>query len=175
MTIVTSHLEHLGVRFEVLPHQRAETAIEEARALGLPPNDVVKAVALIIASGPALAVVLASQRVDLERVRTALDDPMARLATEEDVRGMFPEFEPGALPAVPSLMHVPVVIDREVLTRPRVAFAAGVQRESVRLASEQLLRGGSVTIAPIAAPDARPDGGTVSVGRTSPALTDQPR
>jgi hypothetical protein len=35
MTIVTSHLEHLGVRFEVLPHERAETAIEEARALGL--------------------------------------------------------------------------------------------------------------------------------------------
>jgi Ala-tRNA(Pro) deacylase len=175
MTIVTSHLEHLGVRFEVLPHERAETAIEEARALGLPPEDVVKAVALIIGSGPALAVVLASQRVDLHRVRAALADPTARLATEEDVQGMFPEFEPGALPAVPSLMHVPVVIDREVLTRRRVAFAAGVQRESVRLASEQLLRGGSVTIAGIAASDGRQDGATVGVDTSSRASTDQPQ
>ncbi len=154
MTIVTEHLERLGVRFEVLPHERSETALEEARALGIPADEVLKPIVLNVETGHAVAVIPATRRLDLRLTRTALGDPSASFASETEIRGVFPEFEPGALPAVPSLLHIPVVIDRMILTRRKVTFPAGIQRESVRLETDQLLRGGTVTIAPISKPEA---------------------
>ena len=165
MTIVTDHLERLGVRFEVLPHERSETALEEARALGLDPDEVLKVLVLDVESGYALAVLPASMRLDLDLTREALDDRHATLASEKEIADVFPEFEPGALPALPSLLHVPVVVDPRVLAHRKVTFAAGVQRESVRLESERLLRGATVTIAPISRPGTP---GTEDVTATPP-------
>ncbi len=150
MTLVTEHLEHLGVAFEVLPHVRTETALEQAMALRLDPATVLKAVVLVSATGPAIAIVDASSRVDLDLVREALDDPTVILASEAEIARAYPEFEPGALPALPSLLHVPVVIDPMALAHARVTIAAGVQRESIRLRPTDLLRGGAVMTAPIA-------------------------
>lgn len=149
MTLVTEHLEHLGVQFEVLPHQRATTAVEEAMTLGVDVAEVLKVLVLEIETGHALAVVPASRRLDLDLVRDALGDRGARLASEDEIAGAFPEFELGAVPALPTLLHVPVVIDPSVFEHRVVTFAAGVQRESVRLETEPLLRGATVTIAPI--------------------------
>ena len=152
MTIVTEHLERLGVRFEVLPHDRSETAREEARSLDVDPDEVLKVLVLDVETGHALAVIPASRRLDLALTRAALEEPTAVLASETEIAQVFPEFEPGALPALPSLLHVPVVIDPSVVERRKVTFAAGVQRESVRLATEELLHGATVTIAPVTEP-----------------------
>lgn len=148
MTVVTDHLEQLGVHFELLPHERSATAMAEARSLGLAPDEVLKAVVLDIESGHALAVLPASRRLDLDLVRQALDAPEAKLASEDEIAGDFPEYELGALPPLPSLLHVPVVVDPSVFEHRLVTFAAGVQRASVRVEGEPLLHGASVTIAP---------------------------
>ena len=152
MTIGTDHLERLGVRFEVLPHDRSETALEEALALDLDLDEVLKVLVLDVESGYALAILPASRRLDMDLAREALDDRRAMLASEKEIADVFPEFEPGALPALPSLLHIPVILDPLVLAHRKVTFAAGVQRESVRLESERLLRGATVTIAPISRP-----------------------
>ena len=153
MTLVTDHLERLGVRFEVLPHDRSETALEEAQALDIDPDEVVKVLVLDVESGHALAVLPASRRLDVDLVREALGDHRVTLASEKEIADVFPEFEPGALPALPSLLHVPVVLDPRVLAHRKVTFAAGVQRESVRLESERLVGGATVTIAPVSRPE----------------------
>lgn len=152
MTLVIEHLEQLGVQFEVLPHSRSATALEEARALGLDGDEVLKAVVLDVETGHALAILPASRRLDLDLVREALGDRHAHLASESEIEGAFPEFELGALPALPSLLHVPVVVDPSIFEHRTVTFAAGVQRESVRLETEPLLQGATVTVAPITKP-----------------------
>lgn len=149
MTVVTEHLERLGVHFELLPHERSATALAEARSLGLAPDEVLKVVVLDIETGHALAVLPASRRLDLDLVRQGLDAPEAKLASEDEIAGDFPEFELGAIPALPSLLHVPVVIDPTVFEHRLVTFAAGSQRASVRVPSDPLLHGATVTIAPI--------------------------
>ena len=152
MTVVTDHLERLGVRFEVLPHRRSTTALEEAQCLGMGADEVLKGIVLVIETGYALAIIPASCRLDLPRVRDALEDPSAELATEAAIEAAFPEFELGAIPALPSLLHVPVVIDPSVFAHRTVTFAGGVQRESVRLEPGALRHGATVTVAPIATP-----------------------
>ncbi|MBW3663141.1 MAG: YbaK/EbsC family protein [Actinobacteria bacterium] len=149
MTVVTEHLEQKGINFEVLPHARTVTAMSEAHELGLDPDEVIKAVVLDIETGHALGVIPASCRLDLDLIREALADETARLATEDEIEADLPEFELGAVPPLPSLLHVPVVIDPKVLEHRRITFAAGSQRESVRTSPHGLFTGASVTITPI--------------------------
>jgi Ala-tRNA(Pro) deacylase len=152
MTVVTEHLENRGIRFEVLPHPPATSAIGEALALGVDPDEVIKAVVLDLETGHALAVLPASRRLDLDLVRDVLGDQHAKLATEDEIESDFPEFELGAMPPLPSMLHVPVVIDPSVFAHRRVTFAAGTQREAVRTDPEGLFTGASVDIAPITRP-----------------------
>jgi Ala-tRNA(Pro) deacylase len=159
MTLVTDHLAKRGIRFEVLPHPRATSAMEEARVLGEETESVVKTIVLDIATGHALALIPASHRLDLQLVRDALDDQSAVLATEEELMRDFPEFELGALPPLPSLLHVPVVIDPHLLHHRTITFASGSQRESVRTAPHRLFTGASITITPIARDPAAADAG----------------
>jgi Ala-tRNA(Pro) deacylase len=149
MTVVTEHLEKQGIRFELLPHPPATTALEEAEVLELEPEEVVKAVVLDVETGHALAVVPASRRIDLDLLREALGEPHARLATEDEIAQDFPEFELGAMPPLPSMLHVPVVIDPSVLEHASITFAAGITRGSVRTSPSVLFTGASISITPI--------------------------
>ncbi len=157
MSTVTEHLEGLGIRFQVLPHPRTTSAMGEALALGIDPDEVAKAVLLDADDGHVLAIVCASQRVDVDLVRDALGDRHVHVASELEVERDFPEYDLGALPPLPSLLEVPVVIDPTVLAHRRVILAAGTQRESVRAASDEVFTGASVTIAPISRPLTEPD------------------
>lgn len=152
MSTVTQHLEDQGIRFEVLPHPPATSALGEAQVLGVDAEEVVKSVVLDIDTGHALAIIPASCRVDLDLVREALDEPHVRLADEAEIARDFPEFELGAMPPLPSLVHVPVVIDPKVLEHRMITFAAGTQRTSVRAESDGLFTGASITITPITRP-----------------------
>jgi Ala-tRNA(Pro) deacylase len=149
MTVVTEHLEQQGIRFEVLPHPVATSALGEALALGVDADEVIKGVVLDVETGHALAILPASRRLDMLLVREALGEPHAKLATETEIEHDFPEFELGAVPPLPSLLHVPVVIDPAVVAHRRITFSAGTRKESVRAEPEPLFTGASITIAPI--------------------------
>lgn len=149
MTLVTEHLEHRGALFVVLPHRQVETSLAEARATHLAPEQIAKVVVLSIDTGPALAVVPASARLDLGEAGRALESETVRLSEEAEIERFFPEFELGAVPPLTSLLHVPVVIDPLVAQWPAVTFPAGSRRESVVTSPATLFTGGTVVIAPI--------------------------
>jgi prolyl-tRNA editing enzyme YbaK/EbsC (Cys-tRNA(Pro) deacylase) len=115
MSLVTEHLIGRGVRFEVIPHRRAFTSIQEARELGVAADEVLKTVGLRSKGKYVLAVVPASRRLELRLVRESLDDPDARLASEAELAADFPGYELGALPPLGSLLGVPLLVDPEVL------------------------------------------------------------
>ena len=102
MSLVTEHLAERGVSFEVVPHRRVVTSLQEARELGVAAEEVLKTVALWTGGKYVLAVVPASRRLDLRRARQALEDPRARLATEAELQADFPGYELGALPPLGS-------------------------------------------------------------------------
>lgn len=149
MTAVTDHLTELGIRFQVLPHAPSNTAMGEALALGVPAEDVAKAVLLDVDDGHVLAVVPASRKVDLDLVCDALGEDHVHLASEAEVARDFPAYELGALPPLPSLLRVPVVIDPTLLVHPRATFAAGTQDTSIRADGDDVFVGPAVTVSPI--------------------------
>ncbi|MGH2662789.1 MAG: aminoacyl-tRNA deacylase [Actinomycetota bacterium] len=149
MATVAEHLQGRGVPFELIPHERTYTSIEEAQALGIAADEVLKTIVLDTAAGHALAVIPASQRLDIKRTREAVGDTHARFATEEEMERDFPGYELGALPPLGSLLGAPTYVDLEVLEHTTVVFAAGNQKESVKVRTEDLFRDEPHTPAPL--------------------------
>jgi Ala-tRNA(Pro) deacylase len=149
MSLVTEHLTGRGVAFEVIPHRRAFTSIQEARELGVTADEVVKTVALRSGGKYVLAVLPASRRLELRLVRETLGDPGVRLASEAELQADFPGYELGALPPLGSLLGVPLVVDPEVLDHEVVVFAAGLETESVRVVTAETFRDEPLAVLPL--------------------------
>ena len=149
MSLVTDYLTERGVAFEVVPHRRTFTSLQEAREVGVAADEVLKTVALWTGGMYVLGVVPASRRLDLRLVCQALEDPATRLATETELQADFPGYELGALPPLGSLLGVPLLVDPEVLTHEVVVFAAGTETESVRVAAAGLFRDEPIAVLPL--------------------------
>jgi len=149
MSDVTDQLTKWGVPYEVIQHEQAYTSIDEALALGISADEVVKTIVLDTGSGHALAVIPGSRRLDIRAAKRAVGAKHVRLATEEEIEKAFPGYELGALPPLGSLRGAPTYVDPEVMRHDSLVFAAGTQTESVKVRAEDLFRHESVTVAPL--------------------------
>lgn len=149
MSNVTEHLERQGVDFEVLPHEPTMTSVAEAHALGISEDDVVKTVVLDVRTGHAFAVLPASCRIDLTKIREAINSRHVDFATEDEIERDYPEFELGAIPPLGALVRTPLIVDKQVLDHEEVVFAAGTKRESVRMRTQDLFEASMMKVADI--------------------------
>src|SRR4029453_4230375 len=100
---VTAFLERHGIPYEVVEHERTQTAAAEARAAGVPAADVAKTVVLRDDEGLRLAVIPASERLDMHKLRQALASKGLRLATGREMGDEVDQFEVGAVPPLGSM------------------------------------------------------------------------
>ena len=149
MSRLTDYLTSKGVAFEVLTHERAFRGIDEARALGIEADEVLKTV-ILDTGGEHVALVLSSgARLDMGLVREAVGDPDAHLANEDELTRDFGGFELGALPPIGPLLAVPVIVDPEVRAHGPVVFAAGSQTESVKVDAGELFAAVPARVMPL--------------------------
>jgi prolyl-tRNA editing enzyme YbaK/EbsC (Cys-tRNA(Pro) deacylase) len=157
MASVREYLKAKGVPFEVIPHEQAFTSIDEARALGISADEVVKTIVLDTASGHALAVLPGSRRLYMRLVRKAVGDSHAKFADEEELHRDFPGVELGGFPPLGSLVGAPTFVDPEVFSHETVVFAAGTQNESVKVRTEDLFRDETITKTPLTRESGAPE------------------
>jgi Ala-tRNA(Pro) deacylase len=131
-------LKQEHVSYELLPHRHTETALAEAKALQVEPDQVGKTLILKTPFGYARAVLRAVDRLDLEKAGRALGTPEVDLADEVELVGAYPEFELGAVPPVGGA-YDRVLVDERVFDNPFVVFEAGTHDESIRLRTGELL------------------------------------
>jgi Ala-tRNA(Pro) deacylase len=133
-------LEREGVDYEVLPHRHTETAVAEARALGIAPDHVAKTVVLADGRGYIRAVVPAGERLDVRKLRELLDlRELPRLVEERELACAYPTFELGAIPPIGGRVGDRVAVDRRLADRDVIVVEAGSHDESLRLATTRLL------------------------------------
>jgi Ala-tRNA(Pro) deacylase len=137
---VTDVLERRRVPFEVVEHDPTYSAAATARAAAADPEATARTVVLHDHDGYRLAVVPASERLDVRRARELLGaSHHLRLATEQELREDFPAFEVGAVPPF-GTARLPEVVDVRLLRHQRIVCAAGEHRCSVVIAAVDLLR-----------------------------------
>jgi Ala-tRNA(Pro) deacylase len=126
--------------YELIPHAHTERAGDEATALGLEPGEVAKTVVVTTEEGYVRAVVPASERLDLHRVRDLVGGgKRTRLATEAELVAAYPMFELGAVPPFGGPEGDRVLVDRRLAERESVVLEAGSHDESVRMRTRDLL------------------------------------
>ena len=133
-------LDSEKVKYVTISHSPAYTAQEVAAAAHVPGRELAKTVMVKIDGTMTMAVLPASSRVDLDRLRKAVGAKKAELATEQDFKVMFPECEVGAMPPFGNLYGLDVVAAVSLAEDEQIAFNAGSHTELIRLAYKDFER-----------------------------------
>lgn len=131
-------LDRRGLEHAVVEHGRTYTAAAEARIAAVPPAHTAKTVMFHDDDGWVMAVVPASEMVDVRKVRRCMARPRLQLATEPELETAFPVFEVGALPPFGELFDCPEAIDSRLIAASRILCNGGDHEHSIVLNAREL-------------------------------------
>lgn len=133
---IQSLLDRHGIRYEILTHANAYTAQQLAHGEHIKGRRVAKVV-IVYGGGRALMLVLpATHRVSIGRVKELLGEEDVHLASENDMRRLFPDCEVGAEPPLPHAKPIPMWMDPSLRSPQSIVFPAGNHREAIRIPFE---------------------------------------
>lgn len=136
---LSAYLDSADKQWEPLSHSETLSSVDEARALGIDPDEVAKSLVLKGREGYALAVIPGGHRLDMHKVRDATGDKNTHLASEDDLARDFSDYELGAAPPTPGLLNVRGFVDPTVRSREWIVFAGGTHTDSVRMKTADLI------------------------------------
>ncbi len=130
---LTRFLDDNKVEYVTIRHSPAYTAQKIAAAAHIPGREVAKTVMVKIDGKMAMAVVRATDQVDLDLLRSAAKADSVTLATEDDFRDAFQGVELGAMPPFGNLYGMEVFADEALTKDAQIAFNAGSHTELLQL------------------------------------------
>ena len=138
-TSVRSHLEKVGVPFDVISHPHTSDSSHTAQAAHVPGERLAKAVMLEDERGYLMAVLPASRKLDLGALHRALGRDLG-LATENELAVLFADCEAGALPPMGEAYGIEVIVDDRLEDADDVYFEAGDHTGLVRVSGPDFQR-----------------------------------
>ena len=126
-------LDQNNVKYLVISHSVAYTAQGIAALAHVPGKELAKTVMVLVDGRLAMAVVPASSRVDLFKLKRYLGAEMVELASETEFCDRFPDCETGAMPPFGNLYGMDVFADESLERDKEIFFNAGTHRELVRM------------------------------------------
>jgi Ala-tRNA(Pro) deacylase len=121
------------IPYEVYNHPLAYTAQEIAQKQHFSGNEMAKVVILKVDGSLIMAVITASQKINLATVRVNLGAQEVRLATEDEFISRFPGCEIGAMPPFGNLFGLLVYVDPAVAKDESIYFNAGNHVQTVHM------------------------------------------
>jgi Ala-tRNA(Pro) deacylase len=138
---LAEYLESQGVQYTVIEHHApVYTAQEIAASTHIPGKQLAKTVMVKVDGGLAMAVIPASQRVNLNRLKELVGAGKVELASEQEFRNKFPDCQVGAMPPFGNLYGIPVYAAQDLAEEIEIAFCAGSHTELVRMAFSDFKR-----------------------------------
>lgn len=133
---VEQFLKDHDVDYELVRHPRSVTSMRTAEAAHVPGGQLAKSVLLEDEAGYLVAVIPATHRVDLGKLHRQLNRRIG-LAVEREVTELFPDCDPGAIPAIGAAYRVETIVDDSLLAQPEVYFEAGDHEALVHLSGTE--------------------------------------
>ncbi len=143
LTRVKQYLDQNNVTYQIILHEEVYTAQELAQALHTPGRELVKVVIVKADDTYWMAVLPASRKIDMNKLKTLLNAKTLSFATEQEMKVLFPEAEIGAVPPFGNLYGTNVCIDTTLSKDENITFNAGTHYAAIRLKYrdfERLLR-----------------------------------
>ena len=133
LSMLREFLDRNRIQYLVISHSVAYTAQGIAALTHIPGKELAKTVMVMVDGRLSMAVVPASFRVDLYRLKKYLGADSVELASESEFRGRFPDCETGSMPPFGNLYGMDVFADQALAEDKEIAFNAGSHRELVRM------------------------------------------
>jgi Ala-tRNA(Pro) deacylase len=130
---LTRFLDENKVEYVTIRHSPAYTAQKIAAAAHIPGREVAKTVMVNMDGKMAMAVLRATDQVDLDLLRGAANAKSATLASEDDFKDAFQGVELGAMPPFGNLYGMEVFVDEALAKDAQIAFNAGSHTELLQL------------------------------------------
>ncbi len=146
MTVAASVVRVLadhGTEYDLVPHPKSFSSSESATAAHVPEDHIAKGVLLKDRKGYVLAVIPASEWVDLRRLNGETGRDL-NMAPESEVDRLFSDCAPGAVPPLGEAYGLEMVLDDSLSQLSSIYFEGGDHEHLVRLDGDQfnaLMRG----------------------------------
>jgi Ala-tRNA(Pro) deacylase len=124
-------LNESHVAYRHSAHSPAYTARGVAYAELIAPHRLAKTIVFQGEDGYGMAVVPADRYVDLHKLQFALRLSYVRLASEDELKLLFPDSEVGAMPPFGNLYGIPVFVDVDLAEEGTITFNAGTHQDVV--------------------------------------------
>jgi len=126
-------LDRNRIKYVTISHSPAHTAQEVAASAHIPGRAMAKTVIVKLDGRLAMAVLPASEMIDLELLADAAFAQRAELADENGFRDRFPGCELGAMPPFGNLYGMDVYVADSLAEDDEIAFNAGSHTEVIRM------------------------------------------
>ena len=126
-------LDRNRIKYVVISHSPAHTAQEIAASAHIPGRAMAKTVIVKLDGRLAMAVLPASEMVDLELLADAAFAQRAELADEAEFAGRFPDCQLGAMPPFGNLFGMETFVSPHLAEDEQICFNAGTHEELIRM------------------------------------------
>lgn len=134
------YLDKEHIRYVTIIHSPAYTAQEVAASAHIPGREMAKTVMVKIDDQMAMLVLPANRKVILQDVRELLGVDRAKLATEAEFKGLFPDCEIGAMPPFGNLYGMEVYVAPSLAEDEEIVFNAGSHTELMKMSFADFAR-----------------------------------
>ncbi len=141
---IDRYLKEHHLAYEHTTHMRAIAAQRLAAAEHVTGDQIAKPVVVSVDGVLALAVVSATEKVDVEALRRATGAARAELAPEAAFERRFAPCEVGAEPPL-GLFGMPIYVDAELARQPWIVMRGGTHEDALRIETGAWLRSEGVT------------------------------
>ena len=133
---IETYLQENKISYRLLPHSKAFFASELAKSLHVTEDRVAKAVIVRARRSFIMAVLPAPLQVNFPRLAHLLKTNHLSLATESELKSLFPDCAVGAMPPFGNLYGLPVYVDVSLNQEPILYFAAGSDHHAIEMRYE---------------------------------------
>jgi Ala-tRNA(Pro) deacylase len=138
--ILKHFLDGQNVKYITTNHSRAYTAQEIAASAHVSGNDFAKVVMLKADEEMTMAVLPASDKVDLKSLRQLLGVRNVYFTDENDFQDRFPGCEVGAMPPFGNLYGIRVVLAHTFCDSKTISFNSGLHTEIIQMDYDDYIR-----------------------------------
>ncbi|MCJ7838501.1 MAG: YbaK/EbsC family protein [Burkholderiales bacterium] len=135
---LSDYLKASDVPYEVLNHSHSGNSMQTAKASNVPARCLAKAVVLEDDTHAVMAVLPASRRLRLGELQ-ARSGLSLRLASEAELKYLFKDCEPGAVPPLGAAYGIETIWDDSLMEQPDTYLEAGDHETLVRMKTRDFI------------------------------------
>ena len=142
---ILKYLDSAKIGYKPLKHKTVYTAYDVAQTLRAKLNEIAKTLVVRVDKIYLLAVLPASRRLDLGKLKKIAKAKKIEIAKENVMQKIF-KVKPGAVTPFGALYKTPVFVDKALLRSKKIIAGAGTHEDSVIMTTKNFLKASGGTV-----------------------------